>query len=446
MPFLHLSKFVSPKAHQQIISAVTWLLRFLIGGVFIFSGFVKAIDPWGTVYKMTDYLGAMGLSMAPGIIVVGAFLLCAFEFILGIFIFCGCFRRGGTILGLLFMCAMLPLTLWIALFNPVDDCGCFGDAIKLSNWGTFWKNVALTAGILWLLKFNTRNKPLISPSLQWIAVIATLGYTGGIEFAGYLYQPLLDFRQYKTGTSIVAESYDTEEPEYLFTYKKGNIQKDFPVDSLPDESDGWEFVDRKEIKSVSHKDSERGIHVWDKGKDVTEAVFGNGDSDSSAIRRTILLLMPELDEVSIAETWRINSLYDWTEKHNIEMMAIVSGSDKDIETWKDLSMPEYPIYMADDTDIKELARGNPAVVYLEDSVIKWKSSLQAINVDDFLSPETSGDPMSFAFDSQKGLRNFSLLYLSIMVLLIMGSLAFHLKFIYNPLNRKNSELKDKKEK
>ncbi len=428
MPSLHLSKFVSLKAHPLIVSTTTWGLRFLIGGVFIFSGFVKAIDPWGTIYKMTDYLGAMGLSsIAPNLITAGSFLLCAFEFILGVFLFCGCFRKGSAILSTTFMCVMLPLTLWIALFDPVDDCGCFGDAVTLSNWGTFWKNVALTAGIIWLVKFNMRCIPLVSPSIQWIALIATLGYIGTIELAGYLYQPLLDFRKYGTGTSIAPESSDIAEPEYLFTYRKGDIIKDFPVDRIPDEEDGWEFVDRKETTGHTDMNDENGIHIWQNGNDVTEEVLGKADNDSVNYRKTLILLMPELDNVSIAETWRINSLYDWSAEHKIRMIAIVSGSDHDIETWEDLSMPEYPIYMADDTEIKELARGNPAVVYLEDDVIKWKSTLRAINVDDFLSPETSGDPMSFAFDSTRALRNISLIYLSVMAMLIMGTLALKLR-------------------
>lgn len=434
MQSLHLSKYVSLKEHPKVVKWVTVGLRLLIGCVFIFSGFVKSVDPWGTIYKMTDYAAAMNISVAENLIVAGAFFLCAFEFILGVFFLCGCFRKGTAILGFAFMCVMLPLTLWIALFNPVADCGCFGDAITISNWATFWKNVLLTAGIIWLVKFNTCCKPLINESIQWIAVVATLGYIGMVEVAGYIYQPLIDFRKYKIGTPLISANGNEDiEPEYIFTYKKGEEVKDFPVDQLPDEEEGWEFVDRKEIhpaKVSANMEGDNSFHIWSGDEDVTYDVLGNEDSESSDSSKMLILLMPSLGDVSIAQTWRINSLYDWAQSHHIKMIAVVSGSESEIANWEDLSMPDYPIYMADDTEIKELARGNPAVIFVNQGIIVWKSALRAINIDDFMSPGTTEDPMHFTFDSFRGLRNLSLIYLAVMVLMIMSSFAFRLKSIF----------------
>lgn len=432
MLFSHLSKFVSHKNNPKIVRTVTWLLRLIIGGVFIFSGFTKAIDPWGTIYKITDYIGALSFSIEPNIVIVSAFSLCAFEFILGVFLFLGSFRKSSAILSLAFMFVMLLLTLWIAITNPVADCGCFGDAIKLSNWATFWKNVALIIGVIWLVKFNTICKPLIAPSIQWIAMLSTFAYIVTIELVGFFYQPLMDFRQYKIGTSLISESTGDSTPEYLFTYKKQDILKDFTVDNLPDENDGWEFIDRKEIiKDLKDDNTKGSFHIWENGNEITEEVL----DDHLLKNKMLLLLMPKLEEVSIAQTWKINSLHDWATSHNIKMIAIVSGSDDDIENWKDLSMPDYPIYTADDTEIKELVRGNPAVVFLQNGIIEWKSTLRAIDTDDFMSPETSEDPMSFAFDSRKGLANISWIYISIMALLVMSTIAFRLKQIV-PIRRK----------
>ena len=107
---------------------VTWIIRVLVGGVFIFSGFVKAVDPWGTLYKVEEYLNVMGIGLWHSIVVAGVFLLCAFEFTIGIFLILGCYRRSAPWLAFITMCFMLPLTLWIAVFNPVADCGCFGEA------------------------------------------------------------------------------------------------------------------------------------------------------------------------------------------------------------------------------------------------------------------------------------------------------------------------------
>ena len=416
MRYSLLSRYVSTDPLGRFTSPVTWVIRVITGAVFIFSGFVKAVDPWGTLYKMEDYLAAMGLHLWPNLVVVGAFVLCAIEFLLGIFLLFGCFRRGSAIASLVFMCFMLPLTLWIACFDPVDDCGCFGDAVILSNWATFWKNVLLTAFVLWLVVYNRRCKALITPALQWIAFVVTSLFIVAIELVGFEYQPLLDFRPYEVGTPLTGEMQeDSDEPEYVFVYSKAGVQKELAMDSLPDESEGWEFVDRKMVGEAPQEADADGFHVWEGDEDVTEEVLYPD-------RKRLLLLMPDLGAVTIATTWKINSLHDWASSQNIDMVAAVAGSQEAIANWEDLSMPEYPIYTADDTAIKELVRGNPALVYTEDGIIKWKRTLKALDVDDFLAPEISHDPMSFAVDNHRILRNSIFLYLAVMLVLVAFTL------------------------
>ena len=150
------------------------MCRIVTGGVFVFSGFVKGIDPWGTVYKMDEYLVAMGMPLYDSLILAGVFGLCALEFLIGIYLIFGCYRKSAPMLALLFMCVMLPLTLWIAIADPVADCGCFGDALVISNWATFWKNVAITCLIIWLIKSNRRVPCIITPAFQWMAFVATV--------------------------------------------------------------------------------------------------------------------------------------------------------------------------------------------------------------------------------------------------------------------------------
>ena len=355
----------------------------------------------------------MGISVWPNLVTVGVFFLCAIEFFIGVCLALGCFRRGSAIFSLALMCVMLPLTLWIAVFNPVADCGCFGDAYIISNWATFWKNVVLFAFALWLVRYNRYCACIITPAIQWIAFIVTALFICLIELAGYLYQPLIDFRPFKAGSTLV-EHTDNFEPEYVFTYAKNGVNKDFTIDNLPDESEGWVFVDRKPTSGEETATETDGFHIWDGNEDVTEEVLDD-DEDK------ILLLMPDMGNVSISTTWKINSLYDWATRHGIDMIAAVSGTDAEIDNWNDLSMPDYPIYTADDTAIKELARGNPAVVYVRKGIVEWKSTLRAINTDDFMADSTSADPMSFAHDNRRMLLNFSYLYLSVMALMIMAS-------------------------
>ncbi|MDE6022038.1 MAG: DoxX family membrane protein [Muribaculaceae bacterium] len=152
---------------------ITWLLRVVVGCVFILSGLTKGIDPWGTYYKMTEYLTAMHLPISEwgNTVLVLVFILFVLEFIVGISLVLGCFRKASPIIAALFMLVMLPLTLWIAVSDPVADCGCFGDFLVISNWSTFIKNCFISIGIVWLLKFNIKAKCLISPYLQWIAAL-----------------------------------------------------------------------------------------------------------------------------------------------------------------------------------------------------------------------------------------------------------------------------------
>lgn len=420
-------------------TAITWILRILTGAVFIFSGFVKAIDPWGTLYKFEDYMAAMHLPVFRNILLVAVFALCAYEFTVGIFLLLGCFRRSAPILAAIMMAVMLPLTLWIAIADPVADCGCFGDALIISNWATFWKNVVIVAAIVWLIKFNTSQRCLIRPSLQWIVLIASTTYTAAIGFAGYVYQPLIDFRPYRIGTPLLdhqdnqADSTQSAEENMLFVYQKDGIEKRFSIDDeLPDEADGWTFVRRESVDSENKNDSDntaelsdkdfensevKNFRIWDESgvEDITDDVFGSTG-------RQLILLMPDLKSVSMATTWQINSLYTWSGDNDTHMIGIVAGTPTDIAEWKDLSLAAYPIYTADDTEIKMVARGNPAVVYLDKGIIKWKSTLRALNTEDFQSDNSFKDPEAFSRDNHELLLKATAPFVSIIAVLILLSL------------------------
>lgn len=411
----------SASVKRYVVPAVTWLLRLVTGGVFIYSGFVKAVDPWGTFYKFGEYFAAMGLPQVDSLTLVAVFALFTLEFLIGVFLVLGCYRRSAPVMALVFMAVMLPLTLWIAVADPVADCGCFGDALVISNWQTFWKNVVLTAFAIWLLYYNRKCRCLITPAFQWMAFIASGMFAVAVGLFGYLRQPLVDFRAYPEGSSLLADSEEGPgEPEFIFIYEKDGMRKEFTADDvLPDETEGWRFVERKEkaVPTATEEESdERSLRIWDRSgdEDVTDdVVLESGDQ--------LLLMMPDLSKVSTSTTWKINSLHDWAAKHGIDMIAVVSGTGSDINEWEDLSMPGYPIYTADDTAVKEVVRGNPGVVYLRDGVIAWKSTLDALDADDFMSADRDYDPMEFRFDSRRALLNCFYVYLAVMAVLIVLS-------------------------
>ena len=360
-----------PNKYPLNITVITWCLRILCGGLFIFSGFVKAIDPWGTLFKIEDYLAAFGYSIPYALLRLIVFALCTLEFVVGCFLLIGCFRKSCPIFAALMMLFFLPFSLWIAMENPVADCGCFGDAIHISNWLTFWKNMLLTAGIAWLIRYNISAICIITPMFQWLAVVASGVFIVIIEMIGFFYQPLIDFRSYPIGAPLFSSSEGEEE---------GGIDV-FDLQTMDDKNEEAENPEGKEL----------------------------------------IVMIPNVSLVSPAMTWKLNSLYDWCQKNDVKMIGIVSGSNEEIDEWKDLSLTTYPLYLADDTAIKEVVRGNPGIVYLDHGKIMWKSTLNAINIDDFMSPEVTGDASTFNVDNARILQDIVFIYLIVMAFLVFIS-------------------------
>lgn len=358
------------KTKNAIITLLTWILRTGCGALFIFSGFVKGIDPWGTLFKIEEYLGAFGWDLPFSLLRLGVFGLCAVEFVVGCFLALGCFRKSCPVFAALIMVGMLPLTLWVAMENPVADCGCFGDAWHLSNWATFWKNVVLTVGIGFLIRYNLMAPCLITPAFQWLAVVGAGVFIVTIEMIGFFYQPLIDFRDFPVGSTLFSS--DDNEDDRLDV---------FDIDTLEDMNE--------------------------------EAVQPEG--------KELIVMIPNVAKVSPATTWKLNSLFEWSQENHVKMIGIVSGSREEIEQWEDLSMTDYPLYLADDTQIEEVVRGNPGIVYLDNGKIVWKTTLTAIDVDDFLGPEVSGDASTFAGDNARFLRNSVIAFIIYMALLVFIS-------------------------
>lgn len=413
-------KQISPKHKERLKilkRLLVWVARFVVGITFIFSGFAKAVDPWGTVYKMQEYFDVLQLNSLESFIVPISFFLFSLEFACGVFILTGCYRRISSWVATAFMAVFLPLTYWIMIKNPVSDCGCFGDAFPISNEATFWKNVILSVLILILLFFNRKVVCLITPAIQWVAFSITALFIVIIGWIGYFYQPLLDFRPYPIGKELVAENSESDEevPELFGIYEKAGQRIKIPLDSIPDDS--WTFVGRE---ATDNKPSENakptGLSIYDASDDsdvTSDVIASKGDE--------IILFITSLKDISPATFYRLNSLYNYCEKHDIEMTAVAAANEQEIENFRDLSMAEYPIYLSEDTSIKEVVRGSPALVMLRNGKIMWKSSLAAIAPDDFMSSAAPKDAAEFARNNNVILNWLIFFYLSSMAVLIFLS-------------------------
>ena len=423
-----------------VLPVMVWLMRIVVGGVFVFSGFAKAIDPWGTFYKFNEYLLTLGWDNLLGLSLFAAFAVPIIETVLGLMVLVGAYRRGAPLLLLLLMLVMLPLTLWLAVTDAVPDCGCFGDALILSNWSTFGKNVALALGLIFLLIFNKRVKGLYGPAVQWIVAALTVAATLAICLYGYFTQPLIDFRPYKVGTQLTStQSSVTGEQDFVFVYSKNGSEQEFTIDNLPDEDDGWEFVDRRPVPSkpdtVAADRPSRQLAVMDSGDEVGDEVLASG-------QRQLLLLFPDIQDVNIAHTFAINELVEYARNQGAAVYGITSASMQQIEQWSDISMAEYPLLVADDSDIKMMARGNPAVVSINNGVVEWKRTLGSIDLDRLSNPEVNIGTLSDDFQPWSILRRLLLAFVMLMLaLLIFNRSHLLLKYIYSRLCRstKSSE-------
>ena len=362
---------------------LTLLMRLVVGGLFIFSGFTKAVDPWGGYYKVGDYLTAMGMEHLSSTALLLAVALAALEFMLGVAIAVGAYRRSAPVLGLVLMAVLTPVTVWIAVTGAVGDCGCFGDALHLSGWATVGKNVLLILGLVWLLLFNQTLRGVYGPAVQWMVMAASFALMMAVAYYGYFTQPLIDYRPYPVGTRLVATdgadaSQEASEDDFILVYSKDGQEREFTIDSLPDEEDGWEFVTRYHARRPSGKVIMQGagggnaIAIMDEeGNDITLDVLADS-------RRTVLLLLPDLPQVGVVNSFAINELNDAALVAEADVIGLKPATPQQVEQWQDLSMASYPIHYMDDSELKMIARGNPAVVYVEDGVIKWKRTLGSL--------------------------------------------------------------------
>jgi hypothetical protein len=304
--------------------------------VFVFSGFVKAIDPLGTQYKIQDYLTAFGWSdVFPDYFAFCAsILLGVLEFCLGVYMFFGIRRIIAPRAVVLVMSVMTPLTFWIALDNPVSDCGCFGDAIVLSNWATFWKNVVLLAMSIVVLKWRKHISPLVTTRFDW--VIALYGFLYVFSMAIYCYRelPVFDFRPYHIGANIrrgmeIPEGEKPSKVETHFILQKDGVEKEFTIDNYPDST--WTFVDSKLV--VVEKGYEPTIHDfeirrWEDMEDITEQVL----SDENY---TFLLVAHQLSLADDSAIDLINELYDYSLMHGYAFYCLTASEEEDILRWQE---------------------------------------------------------------------------------------------------------------
>lgn len=369
------------------ITAVN-VCRFVLAATFIFSGYVKAIDPLGTLYKLKDYAAAMSLNgLLPDWVLVGvAIALGALEFALGVFMLFAVRRHVVSRITLAFMAAMTVLTLWIFVADPVKDCGCFGDALKLTNGETLLKNIVLIACAALVAWRPVDMARFISRSNQWIVRYYTVAYIVITSVYCLYTLPIFDFRPYHVGMNIkqgmeIPEGAEQPEFESTFLLKKNGETREFTLDNYPDST--WEYVDTRTVQTK--KGYEPPIHDFaltscDTGEDITEQVLTKKGY-------TFLLVSPRLAVADDSNFGDIDQIYEYAEENGADFYCVTASANDEIERWRDLTGAEYQFCNADETTLKTMIRSNPGLMLLKDGTIIGKWSHNALpQTDDLTAP------------------------------------------------------------
>lgn len=320
--------------HKKI-HIITWLTvnfgRLLLALVFLLSGFVKAVDPLGMSYKINDYLRSAGIILSYDSFYTLAFAvgLGIFEFLLGVGLLLGIRRRLTITCTFLFVLVMTILTAYIYIYNPVDDCGCFGEALILSHKETFIKNIVLLLIVIYVAYKNQRIDRFITERNQWILSNYSYVYIFCLSLYSAHYLPILDFTDYSENTDI----------QHAINSEEENSLKGFYLTS------------------------------YDGSEDETFRIL----SDTSY---TFLLIVPEVETSDDGCNDRINDLYDFCVENQIKFYGVISYNSESLADWQDRTGAAYPFLRGDEKQLRAMVRSNPGLVLLKNGIIekKWSNN------------------------------------------------------------------------
>ena len=359
---------------QRLLKMIVNLCRIIVAVTFIFSGFVKAIDPIGTQYKLQDYLGAIGMAgiLPNWTLLAVAVFLAAIEFCIGIFLLFAIQRRLISKLTVAFMAFMTMVTVWIVVADPVKDCGCFGDALHLTNTETLIKNIVLLVCSLVIMYRPLAMFRFVSKSNQWIVTNYTIVFILVSSGLSLYYLPIFDFRPYHIGVNIprgmeIPKGAKLPQFKTTFIMEKNGQRKEFTLDNYPDAS--WKFIDSKTVQtSEGYIPPIHDFSITDNktGLDLTNSVLGHKGY-------TFLLISPHLETADDSNFGDIDRLYEYAQSYDIPFYCLTASTTKAIKRWIDLTGAEYPFCITDEAVLKTIIRSNPGLLLLKDGTIinKW---------------------------------------------------------------------------
>jgi uncharacterized membrane protein YphA (DoxX/SURF4 family) len=345
--------------------------KLLIALLFIFSGFTKCVDPTGFAIKMEEYFVAFGMDFMIPFSLALSILMCGAEMLVGFMLLLNLKIKWAIWITIALMVFYTPLTLWLAITDKVTDCGCFGDAITLSNWQTFWKNLVIDIVMIGLIINWNHYKDIFKPRIQVVTAIGFALLVGGFEFFNISHLPVIDFMPYKIGVNIPAAMITPPDAakeiwDIKFIYEKNGEQKKFNMDNLPDST--WKFVKRKERRiqeGYVSKIKDFSIRTLD-DQDVTNQILSDP-------REVYLLVISNFKKANLKHFDEINRIAEAAVSKGYGFYGLTSSVPEEHEVFKEKVRASYPIYMMDETVLKTMIRSNPGLILIKKGTIlgKW---------------------------------------------------------------------------
>lgn len=349
------------------------ICRWFIGIVFLFSGFVKAVDPIGTNYKICDYLEAFGLPELSVLALPAAFIMIMVEFTIGFNMIFSLKLKVTAIVTALFMAVMTPLTLYLAIANPVSDCGCFGDAIVITNWQTFWKNIIIDFFLILLFFTLKYNRPRLTDAGQWLFMLIPLLCCLGLELYCYNHLPIIDFRPYKIGNNIqefmvIPDDAPVDKYNTTFVYSKDGVEKEFTLSDAPFEDSTWVFV--RQNTELVEKGYVPPIH------DFSIVIEGENDITDLVLERegyTFLIISSKLEQADSKGFKRVNEISRWAAERDMPVYWLTASFHSVIDEFVEKNGVTCTMGQTDEITLKTIVRSNPGLVLLKKGTVikKW---------------------------------------------------------------------------
>ena len=367
---------------MKIISIIS---RIIVGLVFMFSGTVKAVDPLGSAYKFSDYFLAFHLEFLQPFALLLAIVLIAAEFIAGFSVLSGYRQKTGIWGVMILMCIFTPLTLILAVTNPVSDCGCFGDAIKLTNWQTFGKNIILMIFVLIIFAKRKQATDRSTPFREWMIISAVTILFVIFSLLNLRYLQLFDFLPYKNGVNIpekmiIPEGKAADEYLTTFLYQKEGVIKEFTLENYPADDSSWKFIDQKSV--LIKKGYQPPIHDFSltttDGENITDSVLADPGY-------TLLMISTKFKD---AGQTRLDEGFELGARclsEGISFYIVTASASDEITSYNN----GLKICIADETTLKTMVRANPGYLLLKEGTIKGKWSWATIPPEDKFTRDVS---------------------------------------------------------